>query len=591
MTDSRAVIPFKDATKLIKKYSGSREDVYLLVRDVDRAMSRIRPEDKDYLLDYVISQLEKDESEMIANKTFRTWEELREYLSGSFQKLGELNLGREIAKFSTLKQGETEDIHSYYERAYKFKRRIDIIEDKPGHEQYPLLKQTNQELIRNFVFGLRNEQFRFTLSQKLPETMREVLDQVEKWEQIPGCTPKSKFSNSIMAIEGDKKDCPLCDTNSHNLAQCPEVMDAQRQSNHQEYQMGARQPYFHGGLQGDDFYQRCDFKQRGGLNPHEGFNQRGGYSHRGGYQGYGREDYNQNYSHRFNQTGPRQYSYDQGMGNRNWQRNDGRNYGRGPAQPAGWNNRNDGQGRVMNDYNQNYCEGYPRPETRYYDYDHGRNIGNWQWIDNRNNFGEGTGQRSGLYTRDRGQRVPMGYGFENRPNFKGNNYYGNQQQMNHKPAQGQYPPSGEFKKTLDGQGPDVKTESKLQPKISSFGNTQNFDGGFDSDEQEIPFVEFNSLIAEGMDYDYGEDLFENGPPVIAFVNKLRFKGQARTRRPRRAKSSTRGSSPDGRNRKGKGKKVKDKTVQTTQIWEVLQQIETLIQVLLNRMRDSHALVG
>lgn len=103
------VLPFKEVIKYIKQYQ-SREKSFLFTRDVERAFSRVKPENKDKLLDYVLSQLEKDESELIANKTFKDWEELKEYLSGSFMKLGELNLGREIARFSTLKQGDAEDI-------------------------------------------------------------------------------------------------------------------------------------------------------------------------------------------------------------------------------------------------------------------------------------------------------------------------------------------------------------------------------------------------------------------------------------------------------------------------------------------------
>lgn len=69
--------------------------------------------------------------------------------------------------------------------------------------------------IRYFIFGLRNEQFRFSLSQKLPETMREVLDQVQRWEEIPGYATKSRFSNPIGAVDNCRTECPLCDTNLH----------------------------------------------------------------------------------------------------------------------------------------------------------------------------------------------------------------------------------------------------------------------------------------------------------------------------------------------------------------------------------------
>lgn len=146
-------VSFKDAVKYIKPYTGKKEKAYLFVKDCVRAFAKIKPSDRESLFNYVLSQLEGLESELIGNRVFNNWEELHKYLTGNFLKLEEINLGIEMGKFSTLKQGDSEDTQSYFDRAYLFKRRIDLIADKPEHSQFPLLELANAELVRNFVYG------------------------------------------------------------------------------------------------------------------------------------------------------------------------------------------------------------------------------------------------------------------------------------------------------------------------------------------------------------------------------------------------------------------------------------------------------
>lgn len=370
MSGNRNTVPFKDVVKYIKPYAGKREKAYLFVKDCDRAFGRVKPEDRESLFDYVLSQLEGVESEMIGNKTFKDWKELKDYLSGSFLKLSEINLGREIGNFSTLKQGDAEDIQTYYDRAYVFKRRIDIVEERPEHNQYPLLQQANQELIRHFVFGLRNQQFRFTLSQKLPETLREVLDQVEKWEHIPGYALPSKFANPIRVIENFNKGCPICDTEVHNLGQCPKVKEVQQSQaapNNSNWIQQNRPNYNQGWGQRRDFNQRNNYQQGYNESQRQNFN-------RGGYQGPPVR-YNDNNAN-------------------NWQRNNNQNsYGYNAGRQNNWYPRNYNQQRPLG-YNYSYGNNQNRPVN--YNNNYGNNFGQ-----NRNNFG-------GNYNpnRNAGNRLP-----------------------------------------------------------------------------------------------------------------------------------------------------------------------------------------
>lgn len=214
-------IKFSDAVKFIKPYTGNKEKCHLFIKDCERAFKQIRLSDKEPLFDYILSQLEGVEQEMIGNRKFKNWEELNAFLNGSYMKLKEVNLAAEVAKFSTLKQGDTEDAQAYFDRAYQFKRRIDAILERPEHNHTPLIEQANSELVRRFVYGLRNPQFRFTLSQELPKSLEDALDQVEKWEFIPGCGAPSRFSNPIKAVFDWKTSCPICETNEHVLIDCP----------------------------------------------------------------------------------------------------------------------------------------------------------------------------------------------------------------------------------------------------------------------------------------------------------------------------------------------------------------------------------
>lgn len=114
--------------------------------------------------------------------------------------MGDINIAEEMAKLSTLKQGDYEETQAYYDRAYHFKRRIDSIAERPEHEHFNLLSQANVELVRRFVYGLCNQQFCFNLSQNMPSSLEAALDQVEKWENIPGYDAPSKFSNPVRAV-------------------------------------------------------------------------------------------------------------------------------------------------------------------------------------------------------------------------------------------------------------------------------------------------------------------------------------------------------------------------------------------------------
>lgn len=213
-------IKFSDAIRFIKPYKGDKNKCHLFIKDCERAFKRIRTVDKDALFDYILSQLEGVESEIIGNRQFKNWEELSKFLNGNYMKLNNVNLVTEIAKFSTLKQGNTEDAQAYFDRAYQMKRRIDAILEKPEHNHAPLINQAKIELIRGFVYGLHNPQFRFTLSQELPDSLEDVLDKIEKWEKIPGCGTPSQFSHPIRALDKIKMGCLICKTNSHVMKNC-----------------------------------------------------------------------------------------------------------------------------------------------------------------------------------------------------------------------------------------------------------------------------------------------------------------------------------------------------------------------------------
>lgn len=218
-------VPFKDAIKYIKPYCGKKEKCHLFVRDCERAFAAIKPSDRNSLFVYILSQLEGVESELIGNRVFNNWEELHKYLTGSFLKLGEINLATEMGKFTTLHQGDTEETQSYFDRAYQFKRRVDLIASKPEHQHFHMLEQANTELVRAFVYGLRSEQFRFTLSQDLPKSLEEVLDRVEKWEFIPGYATPSRFTAPIRAVNNAKTGCVICDARTHSWEECPTARD------------------------------------------------------------------------------------------------------------------------------------------------------------------------------------------------------------------------------------------------------------------------------------------------------------------------------------------------------------------------------
>lgn len=217
-------LSFRDAIQFLKPFAG-KDRCYLYVKDCERAFSKVTPDDRESLFEYILSQLEGVDPDSFANRSFQNWEELKNYLNGSFINSAHPNICNEIAKFTTLKQGSSEDVHSYYNRAYNFKRRIDTI--KPQNGQYQMLHLANIELIRCFVSGLRDDQFRFTLCQKLPESLEEALNTIELWQCIPGFDNSSNCES--MVNRNCNYVCPICNNNLHCLADCPRVWEAQRE--------------------------------------------------------------------------------------------------------------------------------------------------------------------------------------------------------------------------------------------------------------------------------------------------------------------------------------------------------------------------
>lgn len=215
----RTKIKFTNAIRLIKPYGGDKMKIHLFIKDCERAFCLIKSSETEVLFEWITSHLEGVEPEAIGNREFRSWGELKGYLMGRYLRAGEFNLASEIGKFSTLKQGDTEDALSFYNRAMDYKRRIDYLAYNPLHSDYPMYASAYKELVLRFILGLRSCECKYSLHNNRPKTLEEALEVVEKWEAVT-CQTSDELNKPIR-ITGEFNVCVVCKQGNHNLVDCP----------------------------------------------------------------------------------------------------------------------------------------------------------------------------------------------------------------------------------------------------------------------------------------------------------------------------------------------------------------------------------
>lgn len=213
-------LKFSDALRFVKPYAGKKNKIHLFIRDCEKAFLEVRDEDATSLFRWILSHLEGIEPELIGNREFDAWDDLKAFLNGKFQRKGAFSVTAEIAKYSTLKQGDTESTESYFNRAIEFKRQLEVVNNE-DHEEYPLFDAATKTLILKFIHGLRAKELRFHLHQNRPDSLEETLEKIEEYEEIPGNDDVINFTNPIRRINEPQPNCPVCKASNHTLVNCP----------------------------------------------------------------------------------------------------------------------------------------------------------------------------------------------------------------------------------------------------------------------------------------------------------------------------------------------------------------------------------
>lgn len=219
---------FKEAIKFLKPYSGNKSTVHFFVKAADRAFQLCKPEDHGCLFIYILNGLEEKEQTAIGNREFQSYSELRSFLTGKFTNPGETNLIKISSKFSTLKQGVSEEPIKYFDRAIAMRRKIDEIANNSGAGQTQVIDAAHRELITCFIQGLRSSVVRSRLYESRPVSLEAVLEDLENWEEFnQGSEEVSRFSNPMRILKENSPQpnpgCSLCFDKQHSLRNCPEL--------------------------------------------------------------------------------------------------------------------------------------------------------------------------------------------------------------------------------------------------------------------------------------------------------------------------------------------------------------------------------
>lgn len=198
--------------KFIKPFNGSRSELTTFIQNGNSAFQLARPNQKDHLFLYIVSQLSSEVVNEIELEDVASWTELKTKLKSYYGKIKDLTQLHE--ELETIRQGPNETVTDFFKRLEKLKNTCITAEDnqcEDPNEFQGLKKSILRTALRRFILHTKPDISQMLRARDI-KTLNEAFNIASQEEKILTYTRNPKKSESLY--------CSNCKMSNHSTQNC-----------------------------------------------------------------------------------------------------------------------------------------------------------------------------------------------------------------------------------------------------------------------------------------------------------------------------------------------------------------------------------